>query len=89
MAWRSLLFVGASDDDERATRYGGLLRAHDRQTSRFLVEYAGAMKPFCFREVGDEHPTGPYCLPPRIVTTVLAEHRSVCAVRLGHCPCLK
>jgi hypothetical protein len=73
LARRSLLFVGASHR-ERATRYGGLLRDEDRTTAQFLRRYADAIKPFCFRDDGHEHPRGPYRLPPHFLTAVVAEH---------------
>lgn len=70
---RALCIVGALDS-ERATRYGALLAPGSYDMRQFLCGFHSALKPFCFREPNDEHPTGPYCLPDYMEVTVLCEH---------------
>jgi hypothetical protein len=70
LADRALCVVGALDS-ERTTRYGALLAATRREMAPFLREFHDAMKPFCFREPDQDHPTGPYRLPAAMETAVL------------------
>lgn len=51
-----------------------LLQDTDTSTEEFLRSHTDAMRLFCFREDGRAHPTGPYWLPPRFTTHVVAEY---------------